>query len=343
MKGRVVLLSEYQGREAAALMVDGRLQDLLIEGKDTSLATPGAIFRATVDRQMKGQGGVFLRLPKGRAFLRGTKGLRPGQSLLVQVTGYTEPGKAVPVTTRLLFKSRYVIITPHAPGLNISRRIRDDEARVRLHDIASEAMTGAESGLILRSASIHADDDEIVEDICKMRDLAVQILSEEDGDPEYLLEGPGPHDLAWRDWAEPAPDEVVKGPKAFAEHGVLEEIDALRCPEVILSGASMWVEPTRALIAVDVNTGGDTSPAAALKANLAAARELPRQLRLRGLGGQVTIDFAPLPKKDRRAAEGALKAALKADSTETALVGWTPLGHYELQRKRERLPLEFAG
>jgi Ribonuclease G/E len=93
---------------------------------------------------------------------------------------------------------------------------------------------------------------------------------------------------------------------------------------------------------VDVNTGSDTSPAAALKANLAAARDLPRQLLLRGFGGQITVDFAPMPKNDRRTVEGTLKAAFRADPVETSLVGWTPLGHYELQRKRERLPLEVT-
>ena len=101
----------------------------------------------------------------------------------------------------------------------------------------------------------------------------------------------------------------------------------------------MYVEPTRALVAVDVNTGGDTSPAAGLKANLAAARELPRQLRLRGLGGQITLDLAPMAKKDRRGFETALRAAFRKDGVETALVGWTPLGHYELQRKRDRVAL----
>jgi Rne/Rng family ribonuclease len=101
----------------------------------------------------------------------------------------------------------------------------------------------------------------------------------------------------------------------------------------------MVIEPTRALIAVDVNTGGDTSPAAGLKANLAAARALPRAMRLSGLGGQVVVDFAPMPKNDRRRLEDALKAAFRKDGAETALAGWTPLGNFELQRKRDRVPL----
>ena len=104
----------------------------------------------------------------------------------------------------------------------------------------------------------------------------------------------------------------------------------------------MFIEATRALVAVDVNTGGDFSFAAGLKANLAAARDLPRQLRLRGLGGQVVIDFAPVGKKDRLSIEQVLTRALRADAIDTNIVGWTPLGHLELQRKRERLPLAVA-
>ena len=101
----------------------------------------------------------------------------------------------------------------------------------------------------------------------------------------------------------------------------------------------MYIEPTRALTAVDINTGADTSPAAGLKANIAALRALPRALRLRGLGGQIVVDPAPVPKRERRRLEDVAKASLRADNIETTLVGWTPLGHLEFVRKRERLPL----
>ncbi|MDA0362579.1 MAG: ribonuclease E/G, partial [Proteobacteria bacterium] len=103
-----------------------------------------------------------------------------------------------------------------------------------------------------------------------------------------------------------------------------------------------FIEPTRALIAIDINTGSDLSPAAGLKVNLNFAKALPRQLKLRGLGGQITIDLAPMPKKDRKQFENTLKLAFKSDPIETALVGWTPLGHFEIQRKRERFPLSHA-
>ncbi|UWR21624.1 ribonuclease E/G [Sulfitobacter sp. S190] len=336
MKGRTIVLDHLGDAEAAALMVDGQLEDLLVDAED--LPRVGTIYRAVADRPVKGQGGMFLRTPDGAAFLRQVKGLAPGQQLLVQVSGHAEDGKAIPVTQKLLFKSRYAIVTPDAPGLNISRSVKDEAERDRLLEIAHDAMGEAPHGLILRSSCAEADADEIAEDIGAMLTLAATVLEDEGTGPETLAEGDGPHVMAWREWTAKA--EVVTDTGGFETRGVLDAIGGLSQDRVGLSGgAFMYVEPTRALVAVDVNTGGDASLAAGIKANMACARLLPRALRLRGLGGQITLDLAPMPKKDRRPFETALRAAFKSDDVDTALVGWTPLGHYELQRKRVRIPL----
>ncbi|KAA9010045.1 ribonuclease E/G [Histidinibacterium aquaticum] len=333
MKGRRIILDHLGGVEAAALLVDGELDDLLVD--DPSRPRPGAIYRAICDRPMKGQGGMTVRLPGGSGFLRQAKGLSPGQPILVMVTGFSEDGKALPVTSRVLFKSRYAIVTPDKPGLNISRQIREDEERVRLKEIALEATLPGGAGLILRSSCEGAEAGAIAEDISAMASLAAAVLEDADGpEPEALTEGDGPHLLAWREWTEPA--DVVTEPGGFEREGVLDELDRVGRPEVPLGQGSMAVEPTRALVAVDVNTGRDTSPAAALKANLAAARLLPRALRLRGLGGQIVVDFVPVSKAHRTQVEQALRAAFRACPVETSLVGWTSLGLFELQRKKER-------
>ena len=336
MKGRIIALGHVRGTEAAALLVDGVLSDLLLEN---NAPAPGTVYRATAGRPVKGQGGMFVNTPDGSAFLRQVKGLAPGDSLLVQVTGYAEPGKALPVTHKLLFKSRHAIITPAAPGINISRAIRDDDTRDALLEIAHREMADSPMGLILRSSCEGAEPEEIAHDINEMLTIATTVTSDSEGrDPEKLIDGDSPHTLAWREWTAPAAIETDE--TAFADLGILDQIDALTGPKAPLpGGASCYIEPTRALTAVDVNTGADTSPAAGLKANLAAAKDLPRQLRLRGLGGQITLDLAPMNKKDRRQFETALRAAFRADNVETALVGWTPLGHFELQRKRDRIPL----
>lgn len=334
MKGALILLHEIAGREVAARIVDGRLDDLLIDGDGPRV---GAIYRARATRSMKGQGGMFVDTPDGPGYLRQVKGLSPGQSLLVQVTGHAEGGKAMPVTTRLLFKSRYAIVTPEAPGLNVSRQVRDEAERDRLQEVAHEIMGSAGMGLILRSAAEGAPEEEIAADIAAMRDLAEAVLADAEGAPELLVEGEGAHGLAWREWTDPA--EVEQGAGGFSAHGIEEEIAALCQPRVDLGPAHAMIEPTSAFVAIDVNTGGDTSPAAGLKANLALARELPRQLRLRGLGGVIVIDPAPMPKKDRRQMEQALRRGFKGEAVETTLVGWTPMGNLEVQRKRARQPI----
>ncbi len=335
MKGRQIVLDHIDGREAAALMVDGKLDDILVDG---DAPRPGTIYRAIADRPVKGQGGMFLKTPDGNVFLRQVKGLAPGDTMLVQVTGLAEPGKAIPVTQKVLFKSRYAIVTPDAPGINVSRSIRDDDVRDAILAIAHDVAGEAGMGLILRSACEGVEPEEIAEDITAMLDLAEQVRRDSEGPAEKLIDGDGPHVTAWRDWSDPA--EVVTEAGSFETHGVLDALEDARGDQVALDGgASMFVEPTRALVAVDVNTGGDTSPAAGTRANFAAARMLPRALRVRGLGGQVVLDLAPMSKKERRGFESALRGAFRSDTIDTTLVGWTPLGHYELQRKRARAPL----
>lgn len=333
MKGRVTVLGHHQGAEISALLVDGKLDDVFYEPAQGY--RPGTILRAVADRPMKGMGGMMLRLPDGQGFLRKSKGLAPGQVLTVQVSGYAEPGKAQPVTERLLFKSRFAIVTPDAPGLNISRRIRDDDERDTLLELAHELMEGCDYGLILRSQASGADETAIADDILAMRNVAEQILADTTPTSELLIEGDSPHVLAWREWES---DDVQEGADAM-DHLVLDHLAEASGAEVPLSSGSMFIEPTRALVAVDVNTGGDLNPAAALRANLACAADLPRQLRLRGLAGQITVDFAPMTKRDRKPIETALRAACRACAVETEFLGWTPLGHAELKRKRERAPI----
>lgn len=338
MKGTLAAFDTINGRGVAARLVNGRLDDLLIDTPEGRIR-PGALYRARAGRPMKGQGGMILETPDGPLFLRQSKGISPGDTFFVQTTSHAEPGKACPATHKLLFKSRFCLVTPGAEGLNISKAIRDEERRVELRELLDGLAMPDGVGLVLRTAADQADDAAVEDDIRAVLSMAEAILTEDrDGPPELLLDGPGAEDLAWRDW--PSPDSTDATPGSFARHGIDEMIDALADPRQNLpGGAFMYVEPTRAMVTVDVNTGGDTSPAAGLKANIEALRALPRALRLRGLGGQVVIDMAPMAKRDRKQAESIANSAFRADPIETSLVGWTPLGHLELNRKRERLPL----
>jgi ribonuclease G len=341
VRGRQILIEPLpDGGHAAALMVDGRLADLLVDPAPAETTPrPEAVYRGIAARPMKGMGGVIVDLGDGlTGWLRGPNPPAPGRPVLVQVTGWAEPGKAPPVTTRVLLKGRTAILTPGAAGANVARGLRAADRRAALAELAARALAGAGEGIgaIVRTAAEDAADGEIAAEIARLRADWAALSSA--GAPALVRPAPGAAAEALREWRQPG-DAVREASAALRDAGVWDAVDALRRPTVALGDASMTIEPTRALVAVDVNTGRDTSPAAALKANLAAAAELPRQLRLRGLGGQVTIDFAPLARPERTRVERALAAALRADGIETTVLGWTPAGNLELQRKRARRPL----
>ena len=331
MGNRSIFLDHFQDQEASALVVDGVLQDFFI---DSNSPSPGQIYRATVDRPIKGQGGYFLKTPDGPAFLRQGKGLSQGSRILVQVSGFAEIGKAIPVSRKILLKSRYVIITPENPGLNISRQIKNEERRDELVALIRLNLRDFKEGMILRSSCINAVDKEILDDAEEMLNLAEKISSDESNEEGLILEPDKPHALAWREWSEDA--DVFSEGGSFETHGILDLLEKLKSERVETNDGHYFIEITRACATVDINTGSDTSPAAALKANLAMAWDLPRQLRLRGIGGQIILDPAPISKKDRKIVDTALKTAFRKDPVETNIVGWTAMGLIELQRARVR-------
>lgn len=330
------------GLSRAALLVDGRLEDLLLDGHDDRLA-PESIHLGRVDRVVPALGAAFVRLEGGaRGWLRGGHHA-PGTTVAVQVTRRADPGKAVPVSDRLLFKGRLAILTPGAPGANPARSIRSPAARERLAVLGARGLAGADAqtGVVLRTAAADAEDADILAEIAGLKDLADETRTAAQGtEPRLLLGAPDAMARAFRDWADPAPDSVVEAPDAFERLGVWDAISALRAPEVRLPGGGfLLIEATRAIVAIDVNTGEDFAKNAAATANLAACAEILRQLRLRGLGGAVIVDFAPVRKGARQGIEKALKASVAADPVETILGGWTPMGRFEMTRRRERSPL----
>ena len=316
-----------------ALVVDGQLEDLLVDPSDGAPQME-EIHLVRVRRVIPKQGAAHVKLTDGKGFLRDAPNVKEGDLVIAQVSGMAEPGKGVPMTARHLHRGRYAILTPHAPGVNVARSIKDAEERERLTGIAIPLI--GDGGVILRSAARDVDDGVIAEDIKDL--LAVEEAVKAEGAPGLLAEAPGAEIFAWREWGDP--DQVIRENGAFDRLGLWDAIDEARGSKARLpAGGWMSIEPTTALVAVDVNTGADMSANAAANANLSVCKDLPRQLRLRGLGGQVTIDFAPMRKNDRKAVESALKKALKDDPIQTTLAGWTPLGHFELLRKRERRPL----
>jgi Ribonuclease G/E len=340
VKGRAIALHPLaEGRGAAALVVDGRVEDLLADPPAPG-PEPEDVHWAKVERVVPNIGAGFVTLGGGETGWLHAPGLKAGEMRLVQVSRFADPGKAVPVSDRAVWKGRLAMLTPGVPGANVARSVRRPEARERLSALAARALEGAPEtlGAVLRTAAAEADEDEVLEEAAALRaDLDEALEAAAGPEPRRLRRAPGAAARAFRDWEAEAADDA---PDAFDRLGVWETLRGLASPRAELPGGG-WLsaEATAALVAVDVNTGGDFSKGSAQRANLAACAELPRQLRLRGLGGLVYVDFAPVKKGARQGIDAALKRAFAADPVETSQAGWTPLGKAELTRRRERAPL----
>jgi Ribonuclease G/E len=323
--------------EGAALLDRGIVEDLILAASNDTVPSPGEIHRGRIERLVPKLGAAFVRLANGKTgYLRDVKNLREGDSLTVQVTAYAETGKASPVDQRIVTKGSRIILTPGAPGVNVSRQIRNSDERVRLAAAVGGVDPDCDPGIILRSAAEGVEISVLLAELDGLRDELDRIETDAGTEPAVLLRV-DPATIALREWTVPPPRDTLFSKQVLEGREMADwERDAV---VDLPSGAWMAVEATRAMVTVDVNTAGEFGGGASLTANLEAAKELPRQLRLRGLGGQVIIDFAPLKKTDRKRVEEALKAAFRKDPIETTLAGWTPLGNFELQRKRARRPL----
>ena len=340
MEQDLIILDELNGKEAAVLLRSNKLEDCFFSLTDERILTPENIYNGLIDRTVKGQGGAFIKLPNNtNGFLRNSKGLKLGEKIFVQVTGYPDEGKAIPLTNKIMLKGRTVIVTTFAKGINFSRQIKLEHEKLRILDALNSIFPDdLDFGIIVRSVARHSRSEEIQNEAKSYINRAKKILSGEEKKPTQLVQGSSPYELALREWR--ISDDIKVIYNGFEDYGILDKLESLLNPKVEAGLGTIFIESTRALVAVDVNTGKDFSLTSGLKANLNLARMLPRQLRLRGLGGQIVLDLAPMPKRDRKLFEIELKRAFKADPVDTTLVGWTPLGHYEMQRKREKVSLE---
>jgi ribonuclease E len=138
------------------------------------------------------------------------------------------------------------------------------------------------------------------------------------------------HRLHWYEGREPL----------FHKYKLESEISRIYKREVPLrQGGSIVIDQTEALVAIDVNSGSfridDTAEEAAYQLNLAAAREIARQLRLRDLGGVIVNDFIDMRReKHRRGVERALRDAMRRDRARTKILRTSPFGLIEMTRQR---------
>jgi len=297
------------------------------------------------------------------------------QVMLVQVTKEERGNKGAALTTYLSLPGRYCVLMPNTGrGGGISRKITNPADRKRLKDILSDLDVPEGMAVILRTAGLERSKQEIKRDLEYLLrlwdDIRVQTLKSSapcliyeeanlikrsirdlytDDIDEIWVEGSAGFNTA-RDFMRmmmPSHtkrvmqyrDETIP---LFHRYQVETQIDAIHSPVVQLrSGGYIVINPTEALVSIDVNSGKSTRERnieeTAYKTNLEAAEEVARQLRLRDLAGLIVIDFIDMEEpRNNAAVERRLKEAMKNDRARIQLGRISAFGLLELSRQRLR-------
>ncbi len=345
----------------AVAVAGGQAVDISREPADRRLA-PGSVHAARVARIVP-QVGAILDLEGGlKALLDLAGGRTPaqGEILRVQIVEPPSGDKLARAAARVTLAGRYALVVPGGRKPSISKRTAAPK-REMLQGLAGRLHVEGE-GLVLRAGAAYAEPAAVEVEVARLRALGAGLVA---GDAPKLLLADDPFAAIARTLApqdEPAivcstheiataarlglkahfPELVAMvvhqrdGGSVFERHGVSDTLGTLEHARVDLpGGAWLSIEPTAALVAIDVNLGNAT--AEPVTVDVAAAREVARQLRLRDLGGLVVVDFLRVAKPGERARiVEALKRASASDRRRVDVLGYTAGGTVELTRSRSR-------
>ncbi|MBX3500042.1 MAG: Rne/Rng family ribonuclease [Alphaproteobacteria bacterium] len=296
------------------------------------------------------------------------------QILLVQVVKEERGNKGAALTTYLSLAGRYAVLMPNAGrGGGISRKITNAADRKRMKEMLAELDVPQGMGVILRTAGLERSKPEVRRDYDylmrlwdSIRELTLKstapALIYEEGDiikrsirdlynsdiEEIWVEGDDGFNLAQDFMRQLIPSQAGRiklyddSIPLFHRYQVETALDAMHSPSVQLrTGAYIVINPTEALVAIDVNSGRATKERnieeTALRTNLEAAEEIARQVRLRDLAGLVVIDFIDMEEsKHQQQVERRLKEAMRLDRARIQIGRISPFGLLELSRQRLR-------
>lgn len=296
------------------------------------------------------------------------------QVLLVQVVKEERGNKGAALTTYLSLAGRYTVLMPNSShGGGISRKISSSQDRKRLKSVVSDLSLPRNMGLIVRTAGLSRTKTEIKRDFDYLARLWDEIrdrtlrssapaLIHSDSDlikrairdiydreiEEVVVEGEGGYKAA-KEFMKLLMPSHARRVKAYSDpvplfqrYGAEDQLRAMYDPVVQLkSGGYLVINPTEALVSIDINSGRSTKEhgieATATATNLEAAREIARQLRLRDMAGLVVIDFIDMEYSNNvRKVERAMKDALKHDRARIQVGRISSFGLMEMSRQRLR-------
>ncbi|MEM9587562.1 MAG: Rne/Rng family ribonuclease [Planctomycetota bacterium] len=302
---------------------------------------------------------------------------RRGDEVLVQVIKEGIGTKGPTLSTYISIPGRYLVLMPALGRVGVSRKIEDEDDRKRLKRCLLSLNPPKGLGFIVRTAGAGRSEDELGRDLeyllrlwkaivrrmneidkpgglYEESDLIIRTIRDifSDDIDQILIDEPDAYNKA-RDFLKMVMPRVADRLKLyegrnplFHKYKLEEEIAKIHQRQVPLpNGGSIVIDPTEALVAIDVNSGSfrsnDSAEENAFRLNMDAAKEIARQLRLRDLGGVIVNDFIDMRKEShRRKLERTLRDAMASDRARVKILRTSPFGLVEMTRQRIRPSLK---
>ncbi len=316
---------------------------------------------------------VFCRQPAEGKRLEIKDILKEGQEILVQISKEERGTKGAALTTFISLAGRYLVLMPNNPRAGgISRRIEGDD-RSELREVLDSLTIPDGMGMIVRTAGVGKSDEELQWDMDYLARVweAIEGAAPTKPAPFLIYQESNIIIRAIRDYLRPDigeilidDEEVYNNAREFMQQVMPHNLDKIKRYEDpvplftryqiesqieaafqhelrLPSGGSIVIDPTEALVSIDINssrsTKGSDIEETALTTNLEAADEIARQLRLRDIGGLVVIDFIDMtPSRNQREVENRIRDALKKDRARIQVGRISRFGLLEMSRQRLR-------
>lgn len=362
-----IVCDKQSGQIGIALLGDGNVKE--IEFANENSAMEGSIYLGKITRKLElahDKVGFMVDIDSERdAFMMAEEfGLQEsnfheGQSLLVQVSQEARAEKGAKLVRSIQLVGDYVVYCPYRMEVSASSRIEDIEKLREYKKKVIENTTGQE-GWILRTSSVEVDITEILAEMTKLRNEFEQIMKKarvvnapallyRRGNP--LFDAIARHKqnlhLVITNSRNVEAEIKEKYGDDFDVEIKVEPLTEIGIDDVIFeatqkcvrlpSGGRIYIEETRACVAIDVDSGEDRSNGSISHLNIEAAQEIVKQIRLRNLAGKIVIDFAGSSEyRFIKPVLEVLENELKKDSIKSSVLGLSRAGNVEIVRVRRR-------
>ncbi len=294
--------------------------------------------------------------------------VKPKQKLLVQVQKDSNDKKGARTTTHIKLTGKYIVLLPRTDIITISQKIVNEKERERLLQIVKNKLP-KNTGAIIRTIAEQQKEEVLIKDIEQLQEKWETILKRFEESPnkqELLYTSPTIVEKMIIDLPEDKIDEIEVNDKEeynkikktlqkmkitsikvelkdkenlIEKHELEKQIEKSKQRKIWLNcGGFITIDPTEALVAIDVNSGKFTGKSSledtVYKVNYEATIEIAKQLRLRDIGGIIIIDYIDMQKQENKdKIEKLLKETLKQDRAKTQVEGFTKLNLMEMTRK----------